>query len=205
MRFKNPSISQGYENSCLYFHLNVLKFCVICVFFFSFIFISWRLFTLQYCSGFCHTLIWISHGFTCIPHPDPPSHQRDRLPPPVFLDFPESSAGKESACNAGDLGSTPGLGRSPREGNGYPTHSSILAWRIPWGCKESDMTEWLTLHFTLISWSLGGGVGSGDIVIYLLMYSLFIMCQFQVIAQCFSYIYTYIHTYIYSFPESFPL
>ena len=42
--------------------------------FFSFIFISWRLITLQYCSGFCHTLTWISHGFTCIPHTDPPSH-----------------------------------------------------------------------------------------------------------------------------------
>ena len=41
--------------------------------FFSFIFISWRLITLQYCSGFCHTLTWISHGFTCVPHPDPPS------------------------------------------------------------------------------------------------------------------------------------
>ena len=40
-------------------------------YFFSFIFISWRLITLQYCSGF---LTWISHGFTCIPHPDPPSH-----------------------------------------------------------------------------------------------------------------------------------
>ena len=34
-------------------------------FFPSFIFISWRLITLQYCSGFCHTLTWISHGFTC--------------------------------------------------------------------------------------------------------------------------------------------
>ena len=43
------------------------------LFFFPFIFISWRLITLQYCSGFCHTLTWISHGFTCVPHPDPPS------------------------------------------------------------------------------------------------------------------------------------
>ena len=43
-------------------------------FFFFFFLISWRLITLQYCSGFCHTLTWISHGFTCIPHPDPPSH-----------------------------------------------------------------------------------------------------------------------------------
>ena len=42
--------------------------------FFPFIFISWRLITLQYYSGFCHTLTWISHGFTCVPHPDPPSH-----------------------------------------------------------------------------------------------------------------------------------
>ena len=41
---------------------------------FFFILISWRLITLQYCSGFCHTLTWISLGYTCIPHPDPPSH-----------------------------------------------------------------------------------------------------------------------------------
>ena len=27
-----------------------------------------------YCNGFCHTLKWNSHGFTCVPHPDPPSH-----------------------------------------------------------------------------------------------------------------------------------
>ena len=40
--------------------------------FFSFIFISWRLITLKYCSGLCHTLTWISHGFTCVPHPNHP-------------------------------------------------------------------------------------------------------------------------------------
>ena len=45
-----------------------------------------------------------------------------RLPTPVFLGFPCGSAGKESACNAGDLGSIPGVGRSPGEGKG----SSIL-------------------------------------------------------------------------------
>ena len=32
-----------------------------------------RLITLQYCGGFCHTFTWISHGCTCVPHPDPPS------------------------------------------------------------------------------------------------------------------------------------
>ena len=45
--------------------------------------------------------------------------------------FPCGSAGKESACNAGDLGSIPGLGRSSEEGKGKATHSSILAWRMP--------------------------------------------------------------------------
>ena len=44
--------------------------------------------------------------------------------------FPGGSEGKESACNVGDLGSTPGSGRSP--GEGMATHCSILAWRIPW-------------------------------------------------------------------------
>ena len=56
---------------------NTVQLLCVCVgnsLFFSFIFISWRLITLQYCSGFCHTLTWISCGFTCIPHPDPPSH-----------------------------------------------------------------------------------------------------------------------------------
>ena len=44
--------------------------------------------------------------------------------------FPCSSAGKESTCNAGDLGLIPGLGRS--SGEGKSTHSSILAWKISW-------------------------------------------------------------------------
>ena len=63
--------------------------------------------------------------------------------------FPDGSEVKASACNAGDLGSIPGSGRSPVKE--MATHSSILAWRISWmeelgglqstGCKESDMTE----------------------------------------------------------------
>ena len=48
----------------------------------------------------------------------------------VFKGFPSGSDGKESACNAEDPGRMPGWGRSPGEGNA--THSSILAWRIPW-------------------------------------------------------------------------
>ena len=44
--------------------------------------------------------------------------RRDRLPTPVFLGFPCGSAGKEFISNEGDLGSIPGLGRSPGEGKG---------------------------------------------------------------------------------------
>ena len=44
--------------------------------------------------------------------------------------FPGGSYAKESICNPGDLGSVPGLGRSP--GEGMATHSSIPAWRTPW-------------------------------------------------------------------------
>ena len=60
----------------------------------------------------------------------------------------------ESTCTAGDLGSNPGSERSPGEGSS--THSSILAWRIPWtegpvgysrwGHKELDMTERVSLN-----------------------------------------------------------
>ena len=52
--------------------------------------------------------------------------RRDRLSTPVFLGFTCVSAGKESASNAGDLGSIPGLGRSPGEGKSYPHQYSGL-------------------------------------------------------------------------------
>ena len=52
--------------------------------------------------------------------------RRDRLPTSVILGFPCGSAGKESACNAGDLGSVPGLGGCPGEGKGYPQQYSGL-------------------------------------------------------------------------------
>ena len=52
--------------------------------------------------------------------------QRDRLPTPVSLDFSCDSAGKESACNVGDVGLIPGLGRSPGEGKSYPLQYSGL-------------------------------------------------------------------------------
>ena len=53
------------------------------------------------------------------------------------------SVGKESACNEGDLGSIPGLGRSPGERKGYSLQYSGLenSMDYPWGSKESDTTE----------------------------------------------------------------
>ena len=52
--------------------------------------------------------------------------RRDRLPTLIILGFSCGSAGKESACNVGDLGLIPGLGRSPGEGKGYPLQYSGL-------------------------------------------------------------------------------
>ena len=68
----------------------------------------------------------------------------------VFMGFPGSSDGKESACTAGDPGSMPGLGRFSGEGNGKPTPMFLpgeshgqrsLVGYSPWGRKELDMTE----------------------------------------------------------------
>ena len=62
---------------------------------------------------------------------------------PTYQGFPESSVGKESAFNAGDLGWVPRLGRSPGEGNGYPLQYCGLENSmdcIVHGVAESDMT-----------------------------------------------------------------
>ena len=67
--------------------------------------------------------------------------------------FPGSSAGKESACSAGDLGSIPGLGKFPGGGHGNPLlyscpenphGQSCLVGYSPWGHRESDTTERLS-------------------------------------------------------------
>ena len=63
--------------------------------------------------------------------------------------FPDGSDGKESACNAEDLGLIPGSGRSPGEGNGNPLQYSCLEnpmdrgslWATVHGVTKLDMTE----------------------------------------------------------------
>ena len=74
--------------------------------------------------------------------------RRDRLPTPVFLDFPCGSAGKESPAMRETW--VRSLGREDALEKGKATHSSILAWRIhglhsPWGHKESDTSNQLSL------------------------------------------------------------
>jgi len=68
----------------------------------------------------------------------------------MLLGFPYGSAGKESTCNAGDLGSTPGLGRSPGEGKGYPLQYSGLENSmdcIVHGITKHQ-TQMIDFHFT---------------------------------------------------------
>ena len=68
--------------------------------------------------------------------------------------FPGGFDGKESVCNAGDPGSIPGLRRSPGEGKGYPLQYSGLKNSMdhmyrPWGRKESNSIERLSLTYSL--------------------------------------------------------
>ena len=72
---------------------------------------------------------------------------------PSFTSFPCGSAGKESACNAGDLGLIPGLGRFPGEGNGYPLQYFCLenskdrgAWWATVHGSQRDTTEHTYAH-----------------------------------------------------------
>ena len=63
-----------------------------------------------------------------------------------YLGFPGSSAGKESACNAGDLGLIPALGRSPGDGNGYPFQYSGLESSMG---SQRVRHDWVTFTFTI--------------------------------------------------------
>ena len=86
---------------------------------------------------------WKSHSLDYI---GAPRWRRDRLPAPVFLGLPP--AGKESACNAGDLSSIPELGKFLEKGKA--THSSIVAWRIPWTIQSMGLqsqTRLSDFHF----------------------------------------------------------
>ena len=67
------------------------------------------------------------------------------IPQPYIRGFPGDSAGKESACTVGDLGSIPELGRSPGEGNDYPFQYSGLENSI--NCIVHGVTQLSDFHF----------------------------------------------------------
>jgi len=122
----------------------------------------------------------------------------------TLVSFPSSSAGKESACNAGDPNSIPGSGRSAGEGIGYPLlylWASLVAqlvknppamwetwvwslgwedplekgmaiplvfwpgipWTSPWGCKELETTERLSLFLFILSVQFSRSVVSNSL------------------------------------------
>ena len=76
--------------------------------------------------------------------------RRHRLPTPVFLGFPVSSAGIASACSVEDLGLIPGLGRPPGEGNSYPLQNSDLENSMAVLSMGSQRVrhDWVTLTLT---------------------------------------------------------
>ena len=89
---KTSQILKGKENECFLSKLQIkilltlnFYYSAIFLFFNLFIDFNWRLIILQYCSGFCHTFTWISHGCTYVPHPDPPPTSLPIPPPPFFL------------------------------------------------------------------------------------------------------------------------
>ena len=68
---------------------------------------------------------------------------------PLGLGFPRGSAGKESACNAGDLGSIPGLGRSPGEGKSNPLQYSGLENSMDYTTQSWTRLSDFHFHFPL--------------------------------------------------------
>ena len=73
--------------------------------------------------------------------------------------FPGGSDSKESACNAGDLGSIPGLGKSPGEGHGNPLQYSCLenstdrgAWRATVHATAKSLTQLSVISWNLMLW-----------------------------------------------------
>ena len=69
-------VSNNRNDFCLFLNFMYWHHTAL-ILFFKLIYSNWSLITIQHCSGFCHTLTWISHGCTCVPHPEPLSH----LPP----------------------------------------------------------------------------------------------------------------------------
>ena len=117
------------------------------------------------------------------------SWRRDKLPTPVFLGFPGGSDSKESSCNAGDLGSIPGLGRSLGEGNGYPLQYSGLENSmdcISMGLQKVGH-DWATFTHSLMCTQVN--MLDDHICIYIYL------CASENNIYVYIYIHTHTHTY----------
>ena len=115
----------------------------------------------------CHTAVSAIHQqdfleTSTLPPTPPHTHTQD------FQGFPDSSIGKESACNAGDPGLIPGSGRSAREGIGYPLQYSwaslaaqlvknlhamqqIWVWSLGW---EDPLEKGKATHSSILAWRI---------------------------------------------------
>ena len=126
-----------------------------------------------------------------------------------MMGFPYGSAGKESACNARDLGSIPGLGRSPGEGKGYPLQypglENSMGDCIVHGVTQSrtwlrdDWTTFTSLHYHI--WHQGRGRHLRNVVTltFLKFYGFhevwIVLASLLLLMPQFIYIYIYIHTH----------
>ena len=136
-----------------------------------FFFISWRLITLQYCSGFCHTLT----NMCCVLVSTAQQSESTiyiyiyvYIYVYIYSGFPGGSDCNEFACKSGDLCSVPELGRFPGEVNVYPLQYFCLensmdreAWQATFHgvAKKLITTVWLTFsHFFKYIYSLLGGI-----------------------------------------------
>ena len=115
---------------------------------------------LNICAFFLSPSLWhqVSESFLNVA-----MHVEKHPQPHLYLGgFLDDSDGKESACNAGDLGLIPGLGRSPTEGNGYPPQYSCLenftdrgAWRATVHGVAKSQTQLSDFHIhTLVMFIL---------------------------------------------------
>ena len=157
----------GIESTNHLFFLSLLSSFILLhlsFFFFNVFIFNWRIIALQCCVDFCHTSKSISHRYTYVPlllnlpfnsHPILPSGLSQRtglsslrhtenfhwvsiLLIHVVMDGASQVIQTVNACNTGDLGLIPGLGRSPGEGNGNPLQYCLEnstdrgAWQASW-------------------------------------------------------------------------
>ena len=140
----------------------------------------------------------------------------------LHVSFPGGSVDKNLPANTGDMGSIPGLRRSPGEGNGNPLQYSCLknlmdrgAWQatVHRITKSQTWLKWLSKHACMMQPDILCSIYSILLYSFLLKYSWFtISCSCRCTAQSFNFTHTHTHTHIHmcihththSFSDSFP-